>query len=103
MSAGEEPVPDLALAREFKAAPLGQHSPALQKLVRRFRTEPVPGKYGLLRIDNKREWMLVQFSGRKGVPLIEHPERRFSDWMEAEWAVFKLRWERHFGVPLEID
>jgi hypothetical protein len=102
MSQGSEE-PDLALAREFKARPLGHHSPALQRLLRRFRGEPVEGKYALLRIRPEREWMIVQFTGVKGEPLILHPDKVFSDWNAAEWAVFKLRWKRHFGCDLPIE
>ncbi len=103
MTATKNIVPDIELAREFRQCPLGLHSPGLQRLVRMFRSEPVAGKYGLLRIKPERVWILVQFSGRKGEPLIEHPDRQFDDWAEAEWAVFKLRWHRHFGEELSIE
>jgi hypothetical protein len=95
--------PDLSLAAEFRARPLGHHSPALQKLLRLFRGEPVEGKYALLRTKPERQWMIVQFTGVKGEPLILHSDRLFTDWNEAEWAVFKLRWKRHFGHDLEMD
>ena len=55
------PVP--RLAAEFRARPLGHHSPELQRLLRRFRTLPVEGKHGLLRVDHRREWVLIRFSG----------------------------------------
>lgn len=95
--------PDPALAAEFKACPLGHHSPALQRLLRMFRGEPTAGKYALLRTKPEREWMLVQFTGIKGEQLILHPDTIFTDWNAAEWAVFKLRWRRHFGQDLAMD
>ena len=92
--------PDLALAAEFKTRPLGHHSPALQRLLRLFRGEPVAGKYALLRTRPEREWMIVQFTGIKGEPLILHTDRVFNDWNLAECEVFKLRWKRHFDQDL---
>ena len=94
------PHPDPALAAEFKATPLGHHSAELQKLLRIFRTLPVPGKHALLRASHERSWVLVEFNGRKGEPLTVHRDRTFTDWNEAEWAVFKLRWHGYFGVPV---
>lgn len=92
--------PDPQLAAEFKATVFGHHSPELQKLLRIFRTLPVPGKHALLRVSHEREWVLVEFNGRKGEPLIVHSDHVFTDWNEAEWAVFKLRWKAFFGVPV---
>ena len=60
------PSPDLSLAAEFRACPLGHHSPALQRLLRTFRTLPVPGKHAALRVDHRRAWVIVQFNGRQG-------------------------------------
>jgi len=95
--------PDTALAAEFKKTPLGHHSPALQRLLRVFRTLPVPGKHALLRVDHKRAWVLVEFNGRKGEPLKVHHDRVFTDWNEAEWAVFRLRWKAFFNADLPED
>jgi len=95
--------PDEALAREFQADPLGHHSPNLQALLRRFRGEPVAGKYALLRTRHERVWTVVEFSGVKGVPLKQHPGLSFTDWRAAEWAVFQLRWRRHVGRPLSFE
>ncbi len=92
--------PDPALAAEFKRTPLGHHSAELQKLLRVFRTLPTAGKHALLRVDHRRAWVLVQFNGRKGEPLTVHRDRVFTDWNEAEWAVFKLRWQAYFGEPV---
>ena len=73
-------LPDPALAAEFKKTPLGHHSPALQRLLRIFRTLPVAGKHALLRVDHRRSWVLVQFNGRKGEPLTIHRDHVFTDW-----------------------
>ena len=96
-------LPDPELAAEFKRTPLGHHSTQLQRLLRVFRTMPVPCKHALLRTNHSRAWVLVEFNGKKGEPLTVHADRVFTDWNEAEWAVFKLRWKRHFGLELPED
>lgn len=95
--------PDPTLAAEFRKTPLGHHSPQLQRLLRQFRTLPVPGKHALLRVDHQRAWVLVEFNGRKGEPLKVYHDHVYTDWNEAEWAVFKLRWKQFFGVDLPED
>ena len=56
------PHPDPALAAQFKVTPLGHHSAELQKLLRIFRTLPVPGKHALLRASHERSWVLVDLT-----------------------------------------
>jgi branched-chain amino acid transport system permease protein len=97
-----DPVADLRLAREFKANPIGKHSPDLQRLLRFFRGEPVEGKYALLVTKPNREWTLVELSGVVGKPFAIHGDRVFTDLREAEWEVFKLRWKRYTGRDLVL-
>lgn len=95
--------PDIALAAEFRGCPLGHHSPALQALLRRMRTLPVPGKHAALRVDNRRAWVIVTFNGVKGQPLTPVSDRVYTDWPEVEWTVFRLRWTQMFGDDLPED
>jgi branched-chain amino acid transport system permease protein len=97
-----DPIADLRLAREFKANPIGRHSPDLQRLLRFFRGEPVEGKYALLVTKPNREWILVELSGRVGKPFTIHRDRVFTDLATAEWEVFKLRWKRYTGQDLVL-
>ena len=94
------PTPDPKLAAEFRACPLGHHSPELQKLLRLFRTLPVPGKHVALRVDHRRAWKIVALNGVKGQPLTEVSDRVYTDWNDFEWAVFRLRWVQTFGTPV---
>ena len=93
----------IALAREFRAAPIGHHSPNLQALLRLFRGQPVAGKHAILWTRPNREWMLVQLSGSKDEPLVLHPDIRFHSLEEAEWEIFKLRWKDLTGRELVLD
>lgn len=99
-----EVTPDLlALAREFRATPIGHHSPNLQALLRLFRGQPVAGKHAILCTRPNREWMLVQLSGSKEKPLTLHADVRFHSLEEAEWEIFKLRWKDLTGRELAIE
>ena len=101
--ARDQRVHELDLAREFMRTPIGHHSPDLQRLLRRFRGEAVKGKYALLCTRPNREWVLVELSGEKGVPFKVHRDKVFTDLLEAERAVFRLRWKRHMGRELVLD
>jgi branched-chain amino acid transport system permease protein len=92
----------LSVAREFRANPFGQHSPNLQKLLREFRSEPVPGKHALLAIAPHRSWMLIELTGNRQKPFIRHEDTIFTSLAEAEWCVFCLRWERSTGQRLSL-
>ena len=90
------------LALEFKSRPFGRHSDDLQRMLNLFRSDPLPGNYCLVCTKPHREWALARFgqSSREPVDLLGPT---FGSLAEAEWAVFKLRWQRHTGQKLEID
>ena len=91
------------LAREFKANPFGPHRPELQRIVTRLRWCEVPGRHVLVTRVPHREWVLGRLSGRRGVDVELLEDQVFTSRAEAEWAVFKLRWEAVTGEPLDID
>jgi N,N-dimethylformamidase len=92
---------DTHLAKEFKAKPIGHHSADLQKVLNLFRGEAMADKYCLICTRPHEEWVLAQFSGRRGIPPRVHHNRVFTSIEEAEWEVFKLRWEKYTGHKLE--
>src|SRR5437867_705679 len=89
------------LALEFKSRPFGRHGDELQRILNLFRSDPLPGNYCLVCTKPHREWALAKFgqSSRDPVDLLGPT---FGSLAEAEWAVFKLRWQRHTGQTLEI-
>ncbi len=91
---------DRAVVDEFRRNPIGKHSPALQRVLNALRTGPLPGKYVLVVTRPHREWMLAQLPEGPGRPFRLHPDRVFHSIEEAEWAVFKLRWEQRTGERL---
>ena len=93
----------LDLAREFRANPLGPHGVELQRIVTRMRSEPAAGHYVLVTRVPHREWVLARLSGQRGVDVTLLDNRVFTTAADAEWAVFKLRWEAITGQSLEVD
>jgi hypothetical protein len=92
---------DKAVVAEFRQNPIGHHSPALRRVLNALRTGPLPGKYLLVCTRPFQEWMLAQHPEVAGQPVKLHHNRIFHSIEEAEWEVFKLRWEQHTGERLE--
>ena len=94
---------DKHLVEEFRANPIGHHSPALQKLLNLFRGEDMDGKYVLVCTKPHEEWVLAQFAdpSRRGEPLKMHYNQIFQSIEQAEWEVFKLRWHKYTGESLD--
>jgi len=96
-----DPVRDLPFAREFMASPVGLHSPGLQRVLNAMRGEPLAGKYVLVEIVPHRQWQLARLTGERGqpVPLLDTV---FTDLLDAERAIFRLRWKEHVGEDLVL-
>ena len=59
----------LDLAREFKASPLGPHSPDLQKLLKILRWDPIEGSVVAVQLEPGGLWHLARLTGPKGHPI----------------------------------
>ncbi len=92
---------DTHLAAEFKAKPIGHHSPGLQQVLNVFRGEAIAGKYVLVCTKPHEECMLGQLTGNRGDPVKLHHDRVFHSIEDAEWEVFKIRWRKYTGKDLE--
>ncbi len=94
---------DKHLVEEFRAKPIGLHSPALQKILNLFRGEAIEGKYVLVCTKPHEQWVLAQLPSpnRRGEPLKMHHNQVFHSIEDAEWEVFKLRWHKYTGEHLE--
>jgi hypothetical protein len=90
---------DLAMA--FKARPFGPHAPDVAALATALRMAPIAGKYVLIAAADGRSWELAQLTGERHAA----PSRLgavFTDLAEAEWDVFRRRWQARTGVPLVL-
>ena len=92
----------LDLAQEFKRRPFGRHSADLQRVLNRMRSEPFEGHFVLLHDSRFGPWKLAQFGRRPQDPIIL-TGHVFEDRTQAEWTVFKLRWQRLTGQELPLD
>jgi N,N-dimethylformamidase len=93
----------LDLAREFKASPLGPHSPDLHKLLKILRWDPIEGRVVAVQLEPGGPWHLARLTGPKGHPIELFREQTYATIGEAHWAVFRRRWEDHTGQALFVD
>ena len=98
-----DPVADLDLAREFMRNPLGRHSPNLARLMRFMRShETVAEKPCVLALEPNRRWALIRLGGPRHDPVVPLGPV-FTDLLDAERAVFRLRWKNATGQELELE
>ena len=90
------------LALEFRRKPFGEHSADLQAVLNAMRSIPVAGKHLLVMTKPHREWTLARMEGDPPRPSLMS-EHVFDSLEEAEWFVFRLRWEAMTGQPLQIN
>lgn len=92
---------DKHLAEEFRKKPIGHHSPELARVLNLFRGQDQAGKYVLICTRPHEEFVLAELPARRGHPIKMHHNRVFASIEEAEWEVFKIRWEHFTGEKLE--
>jgi hypothetical protein len=95
-----DPRRDREVVDEFRQNPIGHHSPNLQRVLNTLRGGPLKGKYLLVCTRPHREWVLARHPGARGEPIELLREHTFGSKEEAEWAVFRLRWQAHTGEEL---
>jgi hypothetical protein len=90
----------LDLAKEFRSNPYGVKSPELQAALNQLRLVNPNGKMILVCTKPNREWTVAEL---RGTPLAPHLRKDlvFASPGEAEWAVFKLRWNYLTGGRLD--
>ena len=94
----------LDLAREYKARPFGDHSPDLQYLLNIMRSTAPGGHFVLVMSKPHEQWTLARMIDQGDRPALPQLTNiTFDNLEEAEWAVFKIRWEALAGRPLVLD
>jgi len=91
------------LAAEFKARPFGPHSGDLHRLLNLMRAQPLPGRLALLTLIPHREWALIRLGPPRGGTFEIVEGVRYHSPAEAEWDVFKRRWQAMTGQALAIE
>ena len=64
---------------------------------------PMEGKHFLYMTKPHSEWILGRLSDERPLRPIFMREHVFHSLEDAEWFVFKLRWEKLTGSPLDLD
>ncbi len=93
----------LDLAAEFKAHPFGPHSGDLHRLLNLMRAQPLPGRLALLTMVPHREWALIRLGPPRGGTFEVVEGVRYRSPAEAEWDIFKRRWQSITGQALAIE
>ena len=90
---------DRELAARVLDDPFADPTPDQMRLLNRLRWHPVSGKYVLVCTRRQAEWTLARLKGR-GEPIELLDEHVFTDLVEAERFVFRLRWKAATGEAL---
>jgi hypothetical protein len=92
----------LDLVREFKAKPFGEHSPDLQYLLHLLRKPTGRPFHLLVMTEPDARWTLalMEPGGRK-LPRLTNTS--FTSLDDAEWHVFRLRWQELAGEECPIE
>ncbi|MBX3454189.1 hypothetical protein [Ferrovibrio sp.] len=95
----------LDLAREFRHAPKGPHSPELRRVIHRMRWSGAGGRWCVVTVEPGVRWMLARLPDERFGEIRTYPETTFTSLNDAEWHVFRIRWEALTGnaLPVEMD
>lgn len=90
------------LIRRFRRNPMGPYDAELQAFLLPLRNLSASGKHALMRRPAEGGWTLVRLGGRKQP--VEIVGGLWTSRAEAEWAVFRARWQAVRGWdPEAID
>ncbi len=90
------------LIRRLRERPMGPYDAELQALLLPLRNVPAAGKHALMRLPTRGGWTLVRLGGR-GLP-VDIVGGHWTSRADAEWAVFRARWQAlHGWDPEGID
>jgi hypothetical protein len=98
---------DLPFAQEFLDAPIGYHSPGLQRVLNLMRGSAVggtaeePSKYVLVVEERHSRWRLGRLPLRRGAPVELVQGVVYTDLLTAERDIFCRRWKDLTGTDLE--
>ena len=90
---------DIDLLREYREVLARKRSLELQRLLTRLRSEGTGHKLVILTLDPGKQWAIGRLGASRGEPIRIHDSRRFGNYKDAEWALWKLRGLKHSGLP----
>ena len=94
-----EPVADSRYIAEFRASPIGAHSPGLQRLLNIMRLDAGRPTEILICRRHFTEYVIGHMPADRSLSIEIENEPVFASREAAEWEVFQRRWRTHTGRP----
>lgn len=96
-----DPVKDWPSVEEFRLAPIGHHSPNLQRILNIMRFDKSGSQTILVTRVPFQEWVLGVMPPNRSDPVVVAADAEvFKTREDAEWAVFCARWGLHTGEKI---
>jgi hypothetical protein len=92
----------LDLVEQFRRSPKGPHGDELQKVLHRMRWAGEARRYCVLVIEPGKRWMLGRLPEKRGGRIERFANVIFTSAADAEWEVFRRRWETLTGRTLPV-
>ncbi len=97
-----DPEIDRVYIEEFRKAPIGRHSPGLQRILNSMRYDPSGRQVILVCRIPFQEWVLGEMPAERARPLVVEAGPVFLSREEAEWEMFRRRWLAHTGENINM-
>jgi hypothetical protein len=97
-----DPGADRVYVEEFRQAPIGRHSPGLQRVLNTLRYDPSGRQVILVCRKPFAEWVIGEMPAARAEPLAIEDAPVFESREEAEWEVFRRRWKAHTGENINL-
>ncbi len=97
-----DPDTDRNYIEEFRRRPIGHHSPGLMRLLTVMRQDPSGRQVILVCRKPFREWVLGEMPARREEPIAVEASPIFTSREEAEWEVFRRRWQKLTGEAINL-
>ncbi len=88
------------LVEAFKSQPFGPHAAEVKRMLNRLRWGSMQDRLVLVCVERHRRWVLGRLSGRRDRPIELDRSAQFTNLAQAEWEIFKRRWQQHTGRSL---
>jgi hypothetical protein len=93
---------DRQYIEEFRRRPIGHHSPGLMRLLTVMRQDPSGRQVILICSKPFREWVLGEMPPQREDPIAIEAGPVFTSREEAEWEVFRRRWQKLTGEAINL-
>jgi hypothetical protein len=97
-----DPDKDRVHAEEFRRAPIGRHSPGLQRVLNTLRFDATGRQLILVCRRPFTEWVLGEMPAERFQPLQVESGPVYASLEEAEWETFRRRWKAHTGELINL-